>query len=526
MKTGIYLRRLSGLGGGARHTLAIAETLAKFHPTDVITHTPIDPRTVSERFNIDLSGIRIQYLPEQTWSAMSELSSQYDLFVNSLHNTYFPSRARHSAMLIFFPIPAHLPLGARIRRAAAHFLNKHLVLFEHQQGIYGEERINGQIVRWLDQQASIKLLPARRAYQVRFDLHRSTEQSYNINIRLDGKQSQTVNLTTAEPTTSCLFDIPASRQQSGHMLDIEIDGHQLLPATARDGVTQNSAASGVQLIDLRATHPSNIIYRKLFEEWFPVWRDRIENVPPHNFLNTVNTYDLLWSNSEFTRTWTQQYWQRDSNVCYPQIEVDLFQPRTKKNQILSVGRFFRGSHNKKHLVMIEAFKQMVDSGLQGWSLHLAGGLTGEALHQSYAEKVKAATVGYPIELHINAPFAHLQQLYGESKIYWHAAGHGESAAREPVKLEHFGMTTVEAMAAGGVPVVINRGGQPEIIEYGKSGFHWDTTAQLIERTQQIIADPERCEQMAQAAIVRSKYFDTTHFEQRLLASLESIGCKI
>jgi len=39
-----------------------------------------------------------------------------------------------------------------------------------------------------------------------------------------------------------------------------------------------------------------------------------------------------------------------------------------------------------------------------------------------------------------------------------------------VSLEHFGITTVEAMAAGCVPLVYDSGGQAEIVSSGYNGY--------------------------------------------------------
>jgi hypothetical protein len=55
---------------------------------------------------------------------------------------------------------------------------------------------------------------------------------------------------------------------------------------------------------------------------------------------------------------------------------------------------------------------------------------------------------------------------------WHATGYGFDAEQYPAKQEHFGMTTVEAMSAGAVPVVLNTGGQREIVTHGDDGFLW------------------------------------------------------
>ena len=529
MKIGLYLRKFGSLGGGERHALAIAETLSRYHPVELITHSPTAPANVAQRFNMDLSRISVQYIPEQSWEEIGELSANYDLFINSLHNTYVHSRAKFSAMLIFFPVQAKLPFDATIRRTVARVLNQHLTVFNYQEGVYGEELIDSAKVRLLDHDAAIALLPSRRTYDVNFGLLNSSGEDRRINIRIDKTLHQTLDLSAGESIEPNKLTIPAHHQPTGHTLSFEIKAVEST-ADARKVNTTNDASirasSGIHLVNFQPTHPSHQLYKKLFEEWFPVWRDRLVNVPPRNLLEAVATYDILWTNSEFSRYWTKEYWGRDSAISYPEVEVALFQPLKKKQQIISVGRFFRGAHNKKHLVMVEAFKEMVDNGLTDWSLHLAGGVANEKLHLDYVEIIRAAAAGYPIELHVNTPFEQLQTLYGESTIYWHAAGYGESATREPVKLEHFGMTTVEAMAAGCVPVVINLGGQPEIVEHNIAGFHWDTITELKAHTQQLINDPSLVKTMAQAAIARSKEFDREHFEQQLLASLKAIGCTL
>ena len=40
--------------------------------------------------------------------------------------------------------------------------------------------------------------------------------------------------------------------------------------------------------------------------------------------------------------------------------------------------------------------------------------------------------------------------------------------------EHFGITTVEAMAAGCVPVVIDKADQREIVRHVTDGYRWTT----------------------------------------------------
>ena len=196
--------------------------------------------------------------------------------------------------------------------------------------------------------------------------------------------------------------------------------------------------------------------------------------------------------------------------------------RPKRNVILNVGRFFSGSHNKKHGVMIDAFKKLCDGGLKGWELHMVGGVAPGAVHAEYLERVKRKAQGYPVFLHTDAPFDELKRLYEEASIYWHASGHGENENRNPIRFEHFGITTVEAMAAGAVPVVIAKAGQLETVEHGKSGFLWNNLTELQEYTLKVATDAELREALKQRGIVRARDFDNEHFKRRLLQLIEAI----
>ena len=66
--------------------------------------------------------------------------------------------------------------------------------------------------------------------------------------------------------------------------------------------------------------------------------------------------------------------------------------------------------------------------------------------------------------------------------HFRAAGYGVDEAAYPQNLEHFGIVTVEAMSYGCVPVVINKGGQAEIVQHGVNGFLWNSLEELAEYT--------------------------------------------
>lgn len=222
-------------------------------------------------------------------------------------------------------------------------------------------------------------------------------------------------------------------------------------------------------------------------------------------------WDLIIYNSEFTQKFSKNNWPINSKIIYPPVDIQSIKPLKKRNNILSVGRFFGFLKDKKHELMIKAFIDLKrGKKINDWSLGLAGSAhKGDEL---YIRELKALAEGFPINFYPNLNFDGLIKLYGESTIYWHAAGLGEN---DPTKMEHFGISTVEAMAAGCIPVVIGKGGQLEIIENGKSGFLWNSLEEMKELTIKLILNRQLREDVSKNAIKRAKNFSKEKFTSQL-----------
>jgi glycosyltransferase involved in cell wall biosynthesis len=128
---------------------------------------------------------------------------------------------------------------------------------------------------------------------------------------------------------------------------------------------------------------------------------------------------------------------------------------------------------------------MCDEGLTGWKLILAGGV--EIGVGDYIERLRKLAEGYPIEIIESPDYKTLKDLYGKAKIFWSASGFEIDETKNPEKVEHFGITVVEAMAGGAVPVVYDAGGHKEIVEDDKNGYLWESTGELIRKTQKLVA---------------------------------------
>lgn len=249
------------------------------------------------------------------------------------------------------------------------------------------------------------------------------------------------------------------------------------------------------------------------------WRKMVANYLNYRF---VRSYDFFVPISLFTNHWMQHWWKniKRTHLVYPpvfsekeqlnRIPLDSKEIEKRKNIILSVGRFFVGAHNKKQDVLVDMFKKHFDS-LKDWELHLVGGVSNAEADLEYISKISSEAKGYPIYIHNNCKYEELENLYRESKVFWHATGHGEDVNSFPDKLEHFGITTVEAMSYGVVPVVINKGGQAEIVNTNVEGFCWDTEEECIAYTLQISENEELRKTMSAKAMIRANYFSVENF---------------
>jgi glycosyltransferase involved in cell wall biosynthesis len=64
-------------------------------------------------------------------------------------------------------------------------------------------------------------------------------------------------------------------------------------------------------------------------------------------------------------------------------------------------------------------------------------------------------------------------------------------------------------------VVINKGGQKEIIEEGKNGLLWDEEKQLIDKTLGLMENKNEWSELSRAAQKRSLIFSRKEFYERI-----------
>ncbi len=234
--------------------------------------------------------------------------------------------------------------------------------------------------------------------------------------------------------------------------------------------------------------------------------------------HVLDSYSVITANSHYTAEWIRRLWRRDAEVVYSACEP-MGPPARKEKVILHVGRFVGRGRNddKRQHTLLEVFRGMRGLHREGWQLHLAGTLLPDANSRKMMAQLTAAAEGLSVFIHPNISYDALRDLYRRASVYWHATGFGQSPDAHPGKQEHFGMTTVEAMSAGAVPVVINSGGQRESVENGNYGFLWNDLAELEHYTNLLAKDPALLASFSERAVKASAKFSRAVFADRMHA---------
>ena len=184
------------------------------------------------------------------------------------------------------------------------------------------------------------------------------------------------------------------------------------------------------------------LFRPAFDCWVHLNRKLTSNYIKH-----VN---ILVCNSLNTQRRVHKYLHREAKIIYPPIETNRFSFNKTGDFWLSVNRLI--SH-KRILMQIEAFRKLPQE-----KLVIIGSYEQSRHFRQYAKQVlESAPPNVEIKSWIS--FEELLSLYGNCRGFITTA-HDED----------FGMTAVEAMAAGKPVIAPNEGGYRETVIDGKTGI--------------------------------------------------------
>jgi glycosyltransferase involved in cell wall biosynthesis len=517
MRAGVYNRYWSTGGGAEKYGAAIAKLLTGDFEVDVLSHEPVDLDWLGERLQVDLSRIKVRELADRSGS-VTAASADYDLFSNVSFMSADRAASKRSFYVVHFPTAtsANLPLAKRfIVNHLGSIRSSAMVDMEWGAGFYHREAgRRGPI--WTNGNASVRFItPPEQPVPVNivFGYHRPPHlPPAQVSVEVGGRPVRELALGGAPSRARGLrgehvrLDIASPHE--GVAVEMRIVSDTFVPSDVGGGADKRTLGVPLLSLDIGIGVVSRLA------RWFPVL------LTPPSTSQWTNSYGAIAANSQFTQHWIERYWQTGSVLLYPPVTM---QPAADKEPaILNVGRFFPadGGHSKKQLELVKAFRDLCDRGVRGWTLHVVGGCAADG--EAYLARVRELACGYPVEIHANVSGEELQRLYGAASIYWHASGLGENPGRRPDRLEHFGITTVEAMSAGAVPVVIGLAGQLETVRHGVDGFHFRTPEGLTALTRMLVDDPHLRAQMSRSAAQRARQFAVASFDERLHRLVERV----
>jgi glycosyltransferase involved in cell wall biosynthesis len=516
VRSAVYNRFWSTGGGAEKYGGVIAEVLSGDGPLDLLTHEPVDVEWLAERLHIDLSRVSVRVIDDDG-EGVTRASSDYELFVNVSYMSSDRAASPRSLYVVHFPasLDGHLPRQQRlIAKRTGHLLMTGSSM-EWGTGFHHREPGARGIV-WTNGDATLRFRtrPGRPLTVVFVFGHQRPRSlpPMPVRIEVDGRLATEVMLSAPRSPIESRLGVAVQVEVESPAPEVPVEV-RILSDTFVPADVVGSGDRRRLGVPLRAIHVGSRLFTRS-ARWIPGFAAGPLSA------GWTRSYGAVVSNSEFTREWVERYWQCDSTVLYP--PVTMHKAGVKEPTILSVGRFFDETqgHSKKQLELVKAFRRLHDQGVRHWTLHLVGGCGVEG--RPYVERVRRAADGLPVEFHLDATGDELESLYARASIYWHAAGLGEDETRRPDRLEHFGITTVEAMSAGAVPVVVGLGGLRETVRHGVDGFHFRTLAGLCSESLSLMTDDSMRARMASSAARHAESFSIDAFQSGLRRIVEGL----
>jgi len=222
---------------------------------------------------------------------------------------------------------------------------------------------------------------------------------------------------------------------------------------------------------------------------------------------------LILTNSKFSKKAIKKYTGKDATIVYPPVNVETFafaaKSDARENLVISCGRY---SPEKNYEFILEVAERLKNRPIR---FIIVGASSGRVSREYYEklERIRQAKRLKNVELLRDLDFSKLLALYGKAKIYLHA-----------MKYEHFGMSIVEAMAAGLVPIVHRSGGPWEDIlkaQQGRHGFSYLTADEAAWLIEDLIENEHTRKEIVSRNREHVHMFSSESYQKKILSIIEN-----
>jgi glycosyltransferase involved in cell wall biosynthesis len=183
---------------------------------------------------------------------------------------------------------------------------------------------------------------------------------------------------------------------------------------------------------------------------------------------------LIIANSKYTANIFKNFVNTNVEVIYPPVSSALFsQPAnevarfTKEDLVVTVSRFAPAKGLEKIPYIAKQTKRQV-------KFVIIGLLHDRQVYKSMRQSITRLGLDDRIEVITNSPKRELESTLGRAKIYLHT-----------MVGEHFGISIVEAMAMGCLPIVHKSGG---MVEYVPSTYFYENPREAAEKIDAAISE--------------------------------------
>lgn len=230
---------------------------------------------------------------------------------------------------------------------------------------------------------------------------------------------------------------------------------------------------------------------RLVRESLPYFRNFLFFSPYRSYLNYLKKkkkIPAVFSNSKFSSIVLKKEYDITSQVLYPPVSTDLFEnfkthlTSERENLVITIGRISK----EKNLMTIPYIASKTHKRIK---FLIVGLLDSEYVLNSVNRLIQKLGLSERVKILTNITNEELKKLLLLSKVYLHT------------KIgEHFGISIVEAMASGCIPVVHDSGGPREFVpKYQRFNTIEDAAEKInksidtwnLKRAQQFSNDSEK-----------------------------------
>jgi len=230
-------------------------------------------------------------------------------------------------------------------------------------------------------------------------------------------------------------------------------------------------------------------------------------------LNRMAHKPLLMTNSQFSKEQIRRDLNVDALIVYPGIDtrkyVSLMNRAVREDIVVTVSRIDK----EKNLDIIPQLARYCPD--TKFAILGATDSSSEWYKAQIVEESKRLDVEDRVLILANATDAQKTELFSRAKIYLHT-----------MVDEHFGMSIIEAMSAGLMPLVHESGGPwVDILQrnQGLYGYAFNDIEEAASVVNGILKDEAMREAIARRAVERARGFDSLVFKASMLGIIEPMA---